>query len=198
MSTSEKKFRLHVVVASTRPGRVGPQVANWFVDRAVADGEFEVRLVDLAEVGLPLLDEPEFAATGIYVHEHTRRWSEIVSEADAIVFVMPEYNGGFTAPLKNALDYLLYEWKDKPVGLVSYGMSSGGMRAAHMIKPVLLGLGMVPVGGVILHLRQVLNAEGELVTSAALDASADDMLGELARVTPAFAALREVRSPVAG
>jgi NAD(P)H-dependent FMN reductase len=178
---------------------VGPQVAEWFAERAARHGDFEVRVIDLAEVDLPLLDEPEHASTGIYVHEHTRRWSAIVAEADAIVFVMPEYNGGFTAPLKNAIDYLVHEWKDKPVGLVGYGMSSGGMRAVHMIKPVLLALGMVPVSaGVVIHLRQAMDVEGRLVPSAAMDSAADGTIEELARLTPAFAALREIRSPVAG
>jgi NAD(P)H-dependent FMN reductase len=64
------------------------------------------------------------------VHEHTKRWSATVAAADAVVFVMPEYNRTFTAPLKNALDYLYYEWNYKPVGLVSYGGVSGGLRAA--------------------------------------------------------------------
>lgn len=156
-------------------------------------------MVDLAEVDLPLLNEPEHASTGIYVHEHTRRWSAIVAEADAIVFVMPEYNGGFTAPLKNAIDYLVHEWKDKPVGLVGYGMSSGGMRAVHMIKPVLLALGMVPVSAsVVIHLRQVTDAGGRLVPSEAMDSAADGLIEELARLTPAYAALRDARSPVAG
>src|SRR5438874_826487 len=98
MST-KSPYRLLVVIASTRPGRVGPRIADWFASHAAST--FDVTVADLAEVGLPMLDEPAYAATGIYVHEHTKRWSAIVAGADAIVFVMPEYNGGFTAPLKN-------------------------------------------------------------------------------------------------
>jgi NAD(P)H-dependent FMN reductase len=192
MSTN---FRLLVVIASTRPGRVGPQVANWFA--AYAAGTFDVTIADLAEIDLPLLDEPEYAASGIYVHEHTKRWSAIVADADAIVFVMPEYNGGFTAPLKNALDYLYDEWRDKPVGFVGYGMSSGGMRAVHMIKPVLLALGMLPVSSAVtVRLREALDAQGQLVAGPAMVEAAAEMVAELARVTPVFAGLR--REPAAG
>ena len=75
--------------------------------------------------------------------------------SDAFVLVMPEYNRGYSAPLKNALDYLYLEWHHKPVGIVSYGMTSGGLRAADLIKPVLVALKMLPVAeSVVVHLRQ--------------------------------------------
>lgn len=194
MSTNSP-YRLLVVIASTRPGRVGPRIANWFA--ACAAGTFDVKIADLAELDLPLLDEPEYATTGVYVHEHTRRWSGIVAAADAIVFVMPEYNGGFTAPLKNALDYLYDEWRDKPVGFVGYGMSSGGMRAVHMVKPVLLALGMLPVSSAVtIRLREALDTNGQLVVSPALVEAAGELVTELARMTPALAGLRT--EPAAG
>ena len=122
-------MRLQVVIASTRPGRIGPVVGDWFVQQAKAHGAFDVEVTDLAELNLPFHDEPNHPMTGHYEHEHTREWSRIVDAADAIVFVMPEYNYSFSAPLKNALDYLNREWAYKPVAFVSYGGISGGMRA---------------------------------------------------------------------
>jgi len=122
-------MKLHVVVSSTRPGRVGPLIADWFAGQVDPDsdkGGFDVEIIDLARVGLPMLDEPNHPAEQQYVHEHTRNWSASVAAADAFVFVMAEYNTGFTAPLKNALDYLYSEWHHKPVGFVSYGMTSAG------------------------------------------------------------------------
>ena len=109
--------KLEIIVASTRPGRVGPSVAHWIESEAAAHGGFdEVEVVDLAEVNLPFMNEPHHPRLGRYTHQHTRDWSAKVAEADAFVFVMPEYNYGYNAELKNAIDYLHSEWQYKPVG----------------------------------------------------------------------------------
>ncbi|HAS10310.1 MAG TPA: NADPH-dependent FMN reductase [Acidimicrobiaceae bacterium] len=128
---------LQVIVASTRPGRVGRTVAEWFAAEAEGHDGFDVELVDLAEVDLPLFDEPEHPRLQQYEHDHTRRWSETISRGDAFAFVMPEYNFGYNAALKNAIDFLWTEWNDKPVALVGYGGVSGGLRAMQLLKPVL-------------------------------------------------------------
>lgn len=91
--------RLQIIIGSTRPGRRGPAVADWFLVRAREHAGFDCELVDLAEVALPLLDEPRPPQHGRYAHDHTRRWSEIVSVADACVFVVPEYTAS-TRPLR--------------------------------------------------------------------------------------------------
>lgn len=101
--------QLHVVVASTRPTRKGPAVADWFIGRACAHAAFDVERVDLAEVGLPVFDEPKHPRLRDYAHEHTRRWSATVDRADAFVFVTPEYDFGPPASLLNALQYLVHE-----------------------------------------------------------------------------------------
>ena len=137
--------KLVVLIASTRPGRVGLPVGQWVYQRAIEFAGFEVSLVDLAELDLPFLDEPKHPAQGDYVHDHTRNWSAIVDDADAFVFVFPEYNHGITAPRKNALDFVSKEWGYKPVGLVSYGGQSGGLRAAQMVKQVVAPLKMVVI-----------------------------------------------------
>lgn len=135
--------RLHTIVASNRPGSNGRPIGDWFTRQAAAHGSFEAGVVDLAEVALPFLDEPEHPSTGRYRHQHTKDWSATVTAADALVFVMPMYNGSFNAVLKNAIDYLYAEWRDKPVALVSYsGGPSGGAPAAEMLRPVLERLGM--------------------------------------------------------
>ncbi len=136
---------LQVVIVSTRPGRAGKPIADWFVGEAERDGRFDIEVTDLAELALPPLDEPHHPRSRDYVHEHTRAWSRTVEESDAFVLVMPEYNHGFSASIKNALDYLHDEWAHKPVGFVSYGGISAGMRAVQMLKPVLSCLRMVPV-----------------------------------------------------
>lgn len=135
---------LQVLIASTRPGRVGPSIATWYADFARTHGGFEVELVDLAELNLPLLDEPNHPRLRQYTHDHTKRWSEMVDRADAFAFVHPEYNYGYPASLKNAIDYLHREWVRKPVTFVSYGGISAGLRAVQQLKQVVTTLGMVP------------------------------------------------------
>jgi NAD(P)H-dependent FMN reductase len=185
-------MKLHIIVASTRPGRVGPTIGAWFASQVPSDSGFDVEVVDLAEVALPMLDEPHHPSEARYLHEHTRRWSAKVNAADAFVLVMPEYNVGFTAPLKNALDYLYSEWNHKPVGFVSYGMTSAGLRAVEMLKPVLTSLKMIPVhDAVSIPLRSRLDAEGVLHPDEIMTQAAQRLLTELRLLTMATTPLRE-------
>ena len=127
-------LKLAVVIGSVRPGRVGPSVAAWFLEAAREHGNFDVTLVDLADVGLPLLDEPEHPVKQLYEHEHTKKWAAIVDDADAFVFVTPEYDFFAPASLLNAIQYLSKEWGYKPAGIVSYGGISGGLRSTQMVR----------------------------------------------------------------
>lgn len=138
-------LNLHVVAVSTREGRAGLPVVNWFVDQARQHGKFNVELVDLAEVNLPLFDEPKHPRLQQYQHEHTKAWSAIVQRADAFVFVTPEYNFGTPPSLVNALDYLIVEWAYKPAGFVSYGGVSAGTRGVQMTKQIVTTLKMMPM-----------------------------------------------------
>lgn len=133
--------RLAVIVGSTRPGRRARLVADWVVACATRHGAtgttaLTAEIVDLAEVDLPLLDEPMPAAVGDYARAHTKRWAELVAGFDGFVIVAPEYNHSYPAVVKNAIDYLFVEWHDKAVGLVTYGLQ-GGTRAAEHLRPVL-------------------------------------------------------------
>lgn len=186
------KPKLLIVIASTRPGRVGPPVAEWFRQCAVQQGIFDVEVADLAEINLPFMDEPYHPRLRKYVHEHTKRWSATVDAVDAFVFVMPEYNYGFNAPLKNALDYLHQEWQYKPVGFVSYGGVSGGTRAVQMVKQVVTTLKMMPVNeSVIIPFVQHFIDEGrQFQPNETMEKAAEAMLNELARLEEALRPLR--------
>ena len=138
-------LHLQVIVASTRPSRQGPFVGQWMLAQAKAHAKFDVELVDLAAVALPLLDEPKHPRLGQYEHEHTKRWSAIVSRADAFVFVTPEYDYGAPASLVNALQFLVKEWAYKPVGFCSYGGVSAGLRSVQMTKGIVTALKMMPI-----------------------------------------------------
>jgi NAD(P)H-dependent FMN reductase len=183
---------LKIVIASTRPGRIGLPVGNWVTRTAVEHGGFDnVEVLDLAEINLPFLDEPHHPRARKYVQEHTLRWSEAVDSADAFVFVTPEYNFSMTASLKNAIDYLAAEWAYKPVGLVSYGGLSGGARAAHDIRQLVPVLKMFPLPeGVALPLVFAQVVDGEFVPTNGNIAAAHLMFDELVKVEAALAPLR--------
>ncbi|MBB3181756.1 NADPH-dependent FMN reductase [Variovorax sp. Sphag1AA] len=183
---------LHTLICSTRPGRVGPGVAEWAHAAAVAHGGFDARLVDLASFGLPVFDEPEHPRLGRYVHEHTKAWSASVNAADAFLFVLPEYNYGPPGALINALNYLVREWQYKAVGFVSYGGVSGGMRSVQVTKGLLTTLKMVPMleAVAIPFVAQQLQAEGGIAANAVHGAAATAMLDELLRWTKALQGLR--------
>ena len=185
------KPKLLIVLASTRPGRVGLPVAEWFTALAAADGRFEVELADLAELALPLLDEPNHPRLRQYTQSHTFAWSETVDAADAVVLVTAEYNYGYPAALKNALDYLHHEWRHKPLGFVSYGGVAAGTRAVQQLKQVTGALQLIPTGTAvnIPFVFGMIN-EGTLEANAVMEEAAGAMLAELETLHTALAPLR--------
>jgi NAD(P)H-dependent FMN reductase len=186
------KPRLHTLIASTRPGRQGPAVARWFHGVAAEHGGFEAVLVDLADFKLPLFDEPQHPSSQQYQHAHTRDWSASVAAADAFVLVTPEYNAAPPPSLLNALDYLFLEWGCKPVGFVSYGGVSGGLRAVQMLKQVVTALKMMPLPEAVVlpSFQQHLDTDGRFAPKAPESQAAGAMLGELLRWSNAMAVLR--------
>ena len=120
-------IQIAIILGSTRPGRRVEDVARWVAEAAgrhpaVKAGEAGLELVDIADYGLPLLDEPA-----------PKRWAATIGRFDGFVFVTPEYNSAVPAALKNAIDYLYAEWNDKAAGIVSYGVY-GGTRAAEQLR----------------------------------------------------------------
>ncbi|MET8730664.1 bifunctional NAD(P)H-dependent oxidoreductase/GNAT family N-acetyltransferase [Streptomyces parvus] len=189
-----KRLRILVLVCSTRPNALGPPVGQWLTDTLAPGAELlGADLVPLAigDLGLPFLDEEEHPSSGVHQHEHTRRWSRIVDEADGFVFVTPEYNYGMPATLKNALDYLSPEWAWKPAGFVSYGHTSAGTRAVQHAKQVVTTLRLVPLGATV-ALRIADVTQGSRVAPEARHAeAAEGMLVELVRVARALTPMRE-------
>ena len=183
---------LQVIIGSTRPGRVGSAVADWIIDRARARGDFEVEVTDLAVLNLPIFDEPNHPRLRRYVNQHTKDWSEIVERSDAFVFVIPEYNYGFNAATKNAIDYLNQEWQNKPAGIVSYGGVAAGTRAAQMLKQVMSALKIVPVTDSvnIPFVGEKLDEDRRLKPNEIMEGAAAAMLDELARWAQALRPLR--------
>lgn len=140
-------MNLHIILGSVREGRQGEKVATWLLEQAAAT-EWEAELIDLADWPLPFFNEatPPDANDGKYQNELAQEWSAKIAAADAYILVTPEYNHGYPAVLKNALDWLYYEWGGKPVAFASYSTGlTGGARAVEQLRQVVLHLQMVPV-----------------------------------------------------
>jgi NAD(P)H-dependent FMN reductase len=184
--------KLQIVIASTRPGRVGLPVGRWFEQRARAHGAFDIEVADLLELGLPFMDEPNHPRLRQYTQQHTKDWSARVDGADAFAFITPEYNYGFPAAIKNAIDFLHFEWQYKPVGFVSYGGVSAGTRSVQMLKQVVTTLKMyaLPEAVSIPFVAQFIDDEGAVRANETMEQAADAMLSELLRVSEAFGVLR--------
>jgi NAD(P)H-dependent FMN reductase len=184
-------MKLTIVLASVREGRAGEAIAQWFVTRAKEHGKFDVELADLKELNLPLLNEPDHPRLKKYIHESTKRWSAIVGGSDAFVFVTPEYNYTIPPALVNALDTVYHEWTYKPVGFVSYGGVSGGMRSVQTGKLMVTGFKMMPmVEAVNIPFFSQLMENGTFKSNELHDKAVPIMLNELLLWAEALKALR--------
>lgn len=136
--------KILVVLGTTRPTRLGTKVADWFMEATKQHPDMEYEFVDLVDLDLPLLNEPELASSGKYQYDYTKKWSEKVASADGFIFITPEYNHSYPAALKNAIDYLYHEWVKKPVAFVGYG-GHYGLRSVEHLRAVGIQLQMAPI-----------------------------------------------------
>jgi NAD(P)H-dependent FMN reductase len=185
-------YKIKVITSTTREGRKGIAIANWITGVAKQNSTFDVELLDLAEINLPFMDEPHHPRLQKYTHAHTKSWSAKISEADAFIFVLAEYNFGFPAPIKNAIDYLFNEWKYKPIAFVSYGGVSAGLRATQMLKQVVTAVYMTPVVDQVNlpFFAKLINDKGIFTPDALIAKSADVMLKELEQFTEVLKGMR--------
>lgn len=185
-------LKLNIIIGSTRPGRVGPVIARWLHETALEHGSFGVELVDLADFGLPLLDEAAHPLAQQYANDPTRRWSQSVASADAFVFVTPEYDYFAPAALVNAVQVLAREWFYKPASVVSYGGISGGLRAAQVLRQLLGNVNVyaltqpVPVP----MFAQFIGEDGVFHPNEQMKVAVGAMLDEIYRVAGAMKTLR--------
>lgn len=188
-----EKFNLKVIITSTRNGRQGEAVANWFFEKVKGHVSFNSELLDLKKINLPMLDEPNHPKLKNYQYGHTKQWSEKISEADALVFVIPEYNYGVPPALVNAIDYLFSEWNYKPAGLLSYGGISAGLRSAQMAKLIMTTVKLVPLTEAISipFFTKNLNSEEQFLSNDSIDRSYEILMAELVKWTLGLKYMRD-------
>ncbi len=139
-------MKLQIIVGATRPGRVSDRVGAWVQNEANKIEGVESEVVDLVDYPMPFFDEaispqynPERAPS-----VEVQKWLDKVAEADAYVLVTPEYNRSTSAVLKNALDFLDFQFKQKPVALVAHG-STGGAQAVAQLRGIIPGVQAITV-----------------------------------------------------
>lgn len=176
-------LELKIIFASTRQGRKGTPVAQWIHELTRQHSEFNTEFIDLAEVNLPLFDEPNHPRFGKYEHRHTKEWSNRIKPADAFIVVTPEYNYSFPAVLKNAFDYLSQEWNYKPIAFVSYGGVAAGTRAVQAFRQVITALNMMSITESINipFFSNLISENGKFMADERLNNTAHTMIRELAR-----------------
>lgn len=143
---SSEKTKIQIIIGSTRQGRYSDKAAQWLLEELKKETQVEAELVDLRDYTLPFFDEPisPMRGNGTYTKPEVQKWADKIKSADAYIMITPEYNHGYSAVLKNAIDHLYPEWNYKPVGFLSYG-AAGGARAVEQMRQVVVELKMLPV-----------------------------------------------------
>lgn len=176
------KLKFQIILGSTRDGRAGEAVAKWVLAQIRNRNDFEFEFIDLKDWNLPLIHDaiPPGAIKDKYPDPLIQKWAEKISEADAYLIVTPEYNHGYTAVLKNALDVIYKEWNNKPVAFVSYGNIAGGSRSVEQLRLVSIELQMAPIREAV-HIPLIWQAfeNNELKNKVDYDKKLDSMLTQL-------------------
>jgi NAD(P)H-dependent FMN reductase len=175
---------LAIVVGSVRESRFGPVVAAWVAEQAAAHGGFGVDVIDLADYDIPLAlpaASPKYAGDDYPRPAGLAGLTARLDAADAFVIVTPEYNHSFPASLKNLIDWHYTQWQAKPIGFVSYGGLSGGLRAVEQLRQVFAELHAITVrDSVSLHGPwSGLGEDGRPLDPAVLESAAKNMVDQL-------------------
>lgn len=152
--------KIQLIIGSTRDGRNAPVVADWIQQKAAKHEELDIEIVDLKDIDLPFFKAATPPAYGADTSDHAQSWAKKISEADGYIFLTAEYNRSIPASLKNALDYLVAEWNNKPAVVVSYGFIDGGMSANKHLHDILSWLKVTTVDTTIgIQLKQEMFGE---------------------------------------
>lgn len=154
--------KIGIILSTTRQGRISPSIAEWVTTEVAKHSEFTTELIDLEAINLPFFNEATTPSVAPGTSDVAVAWREVVTSFDAFIIVTAEYNAGYPAPLKNALDYLKGEWANRPIFIVSYGFG-GGASAAHQLGEVLTRIGTVQIEpNIAILIGDKINANGSI------------------------------------
>lgn len=192
-----EKPKILVILGSTREGRRGDKIADAAMESLSKEADANFELIDLKDWDIPFYNLPGYPSTekGVFGSEIQKKWAEKIDSADGFIFVTPEYNHGYTAVLKNAIDFLWYEWNHKPVSFISYGSMSGGLRAVEQLRQVVIEVEMVPIreSVALMYVRKLFDENGKFN-----DPTFDHRVIELGEKIAAWAkGLKKIRKDLA-
>ena len=169
------KLKVKVILGSTRQGRFSDKAGNWILGEANKRPDMEAELLDLRDYPMPFFDQQETPGykSKPYSEPNVAKWTANIKEGDAFIIIAPEYNHGYPAVLKNALDWVYQEWNNKPVGFVAYGSVLGG-RSVEQLREVAVELQMAPI-------RNAVHIPSDVKAAAAADPNAFKPLEERAK-----------------
>lgn len=147
-------LHIKLIIGSTREGRFSEKIVPWLETELKKIEGISYEVMDLRDYNMPLYDQPispAYIQDGAYANEIVRSFAQKINEADAFLIIAPEYNHGYTAVLKNALDSVYAEWNNKAVGFISYGSVNGG-RVVEQLRQVAVELQMAPIRNA-LHMK---------------------------------------------
>jgi len=187
---------VEVITGTTREGRFSERVAAWVLERLATRDDFDVEAVDLRDHPLPFFDAVSPARTGRdYSREDVAQLGRTIDRADAFVVLTGEYNHGYPAVLKNAMDWTFVEWRRKPITFVGWG-NVGGARAVEQLREVAIEFEMAPLRHAVHILPEVMIASRQASDPAdrsmftPLDPRLDLLADDLAWWTTTLAAGR--------
>lgn len=189
------KLKIQIILGSTREGRHGKKVADWIKDLAEKRTDFEAEFIDLRDWGINFINDENLPGMGVYTDPLVQKWAKKIDEADGYIVITPEYNRGYPAVLKNALDVIYKEWNNKAIAFVSYGGYVGGSRAVEQLRQVSVELQMAPIreGIHIPFIWEAFDDKGKLKNNEFYEKRAEAMLSQLVWWTEA---LKKARSQI--
>lgn len=132
-----------IILGSVRQGRQSHK-AGYYLKEKLEERFVETTIIDLAATPLPILETQ--SAYPAPIAETVEAISKTLEEADALLFVTPEYHGSFSGAIKNAIDYFWSEFQKKPIGVVAASSGRmGGINASTQLQHVILSLGAYPL-----------------------------------------------------
>ena len=188
-----EKSRLAVIVGSVREGRFGPVIASWVAERAREHGAFDVDVIDLADIEIPLslpVVSPKVAGENYPRPAVLGPVTARLAAADAFLVVTPEYNHSYPAPLKALIDWYFTQWTAKPVAFASYGGEVGGRHAVLHLENVFTELNAVPIRAGLVFSRHFVTWKDGAPLDAEATGRAKELLERLAWWADALRAAR--------
>jgi NAD(P)H-dependent FMN reductase len=183
-------YKIAIISGSVRTGRQSHLVAEYFFNYITDNKLGDAEILDLKEYNFPVLEErlSKMPSPG----SKELLFSEKINSADIVIVVFPEYNGGYSASIKNAIDLLYNEWYHKPVGLVS--VSSGGfagVNALALLQSIFLKIKAVPAATFPVPVVQnSFDEKGNAINKEATDKKAAAFMKELLWFAEAFSKMK--------